>query len=145
MIHIDTLLLIKLPYHIFPQQQTQTERGFRFIKADAFEVSSIFLKKPSRIEALMMIMTLCLMTYNLSEHFLAQELASKREYISNQLSKPVQRPSMAYIYRLFEGIQVLSINFGTYLQEIVTNLVEELRRIISYFGPVAEEIYGMVA
>lgn len=127
------------------KQQMHTERGFRFIKADAFEVSSIFLKKPSRIEALMMVMTLCLMTYNLSEHFLHQELDRKREYISNQLNKPVQRPSMVYVYRLFEGIQVLKINFGTYLQEIVTNLVEELRKIINCFGPLASEIYDITA
>ena len=39
------------------KKQYKTEHGFAFIKGDTFEVASIFLKTPSRIEALMMVMT----------------------------------------------------------------------------------------
>jgi transposase len=47
--------------------QSGTERGFKFIKDDTFQVDSVFLKTPERMEALMMIMTLCLMVYGVSE------------------------------------------------------------------------------
>ena len=40
-----------LPSYI---EQAWTESGFKFIKDDAFEVDSIFLKKPGRISALIM-------------------------------------------------------------------------------------------
>ena len=39
------------------KEQSKTESGFKFIKDNSFEVSSIFLKKAERISALMMIMT----------------------------------------------------------------------------------------
>lgn len=45
------------------KEQSGTESGFKFIKDNAFEVDSIFLKKPGRMSALMMVMTLCLMVY----------------------------------------------------------------------------------
>ncbi|RAW77053.1 IS1634 family transposase, partial [Photorhabdus sp. S5P8-50] len=43
--------------------QQKVERGFRFLKSPEFLTSAIFLKKPERIEALLMVMTCCLMVY----------------------------------------------------------------------------------
>ncbi len=51
----------------YKEQQT-VEGGFRFLKDPWFMVDSIFLKLPSRITALMMIMTLCLMIYNIGQY-----------------------------------------------------------------------------
>ncbi|TKG27223.1 IS1634 family transposase, partial [Vibrio breoganii] len=45
------------------KSQQKVERGFRFLKSPEFLTSSIFLKKPQRIEALLMVMTLSLMVY----------------------------------------------------------------------------------
>ena len=41
-------------------------------------VDSIFLKSPRRIESLMMIMTLCLMIYNVGQYRLRSALKGKR-------------------------------------------------------------------
>ncbi len=43
--------------------QSRVENGFRFLKNPEFLASSLFLKKPERIMALLMIMTICLMVY----------------------------------------------------------------------------------
>ncbi|KIC74690.1 hypothetical protein DB42_AZ00450 [Neochlamydia sp. EPS4] len=48
--------------------QQSVERGFRFLKSSDFLVSSFFLKKPERIEALLMVMTLCLLVYSALEY-----------------------------------------------------------------------------
>ncbi|RJY01617.1 IS1634 family transposase, partial [Parashewanella spongiae] len=40
--------------------QSEVEKGFRFLKDPLFFVSSLFIKKPSRIDALLMVMTLSL-------------------------------------------------------------------------------------
>ncbi|WP_422389230.1 hypothetical protein [Cardinium endosymbiont of Tipula unca] len=56
------------------KNQHKREVSFRFIKGNTFEVSSVFLKKESRIQALMIVMTLCLMVYSLSEHLLRSAL-----------------------------------------------------------------------
>lgn len=127
------------------KNQQKVEKGFAFIKSDAFEVSSIFLKKPSRISALMMVMTLCLLVHNLATYFLHKELEEKEETLPNQLKKEVKNPSLCYIFRRFHGIQVIKIDFGEYKQELVSNIGEIHSRIIRYFGSRAEQIYGLVA
>ncbi|MBP9682947.1 MAG: IS1634 family transposase [Bacteriovorax sp.] len=140
-IHHDTLIQRGWP-NIY--QQSATERGFRFIKGNEFQVSSIFLKKPERIEALMMIMTLSLMIYGLAEHFLRQALSESGDSIPNQLKKPTSKPTMAWVCHLFRGVQVLTISFDEcHQRELVSNLNEVTRRIILHFGKVAETIYGL--
>jgi transposase len=47
------------------KEQVGVERGFKFIKDNTFALDGIFLKTPHRIEAVMMLMTLCLMVYGL--------------------------------------------------------------------------------
>jgi transposase len=39
------------------KSQQAVERGFRFLKSPDFLTSSLFLKKPERIEALLMVVT----------------------------------------------------------------------------------------
>ncbi len=47
--------------------QQAVERGFRFLKDKSFHASEFFLKKEERIEALAMIMVLCLLIYSYAE------------------------------------------------------------------------------
>jgi transposase len=76
------------------KEQSGTENGFAFIKNDAFEVDSIFLKKPSRITALMAIMCLCLMVYGFSQQKLRSSLKESGESIPDQRDRPTQTPRM---------------------------------------------------
>jgi transposase len=52
--------------------QSQVEGGFRFLKAPLFFVSSLFVKKPSRIQGLLMVMTLALLVYSVAQRRLRQ-------------------------------------------------------------------------
>jgi Transposase len=47
--------------------QSGVEGGFRFLKDPLFFVSSLFVKKPSRIQGLLMVMTLALLVYSLTQ------------------------------------------------------------------------------
>jgi len=47
--------------------QDKVEKGFRFLKSNIFIVSKVYLKKKKRIEALVMIMVLCLLIYSIAE------------------------------------------------------------------------------
>ncbi|WP_220017618.1 IS1634 family transposase [Candidatus Rhabdochlamydia oedothoracis] len=60
------------------KEQQNVEGGFRFLKDPWFMVDSIFLKLPRRIEALMMIMTLCLMIYNIGQYRLREQLKAQK-------------------------------------------------------------------
>ncbi len=125
------------------KEQSATESGFKFIKDDAFELDSIFLKKPERINGLMMVMTLCLMVYSFAEHFLREALESKDETLPLQTGRLSKKPSMKWIYRMFQGVHVLKLRLGNSIDRIVLNLDDTLRRIIGYFGDVACKIYDL--
>ncbi len=122
--------------------QSKTESGFKFIKDDAFEVSSIFLKKPERIAALMMVMTLCLMVYAIAQFDFRSALVAAQDTIPSQTKKETSKPSMKWVYRMFQGVQVIKLTLPEVTQEIVINLKAAQKKIISYFGPRAMEIYG---
>lgn len=125
------------------KNQSKTESGFKFIKNDAFEVDSIFLKKESRIPALMMVMTLCLMIYGVAQHHLRTTLIEKQEMLPNQKRVDTQKPSMQWIFRLFQGVQRLTITSGDETEQCIINLNDTLKQIIRYFGPRAMAIYQL--
>ena len=58
----------------YKAQNVSVERGFRFLKDPLFFASSLFLEKPQRIMALLMVMGLSLLIYALAERFLRAEL-----------------------------------------------------------------------
>ena len=87
--------------------QSGTECGFKFIKDDTFQVDSVFLKTPERINALMAVMTLCLMIYGVTQYELRQSLQEKGETVLNQAKKPTDKPSLKWIYLLFRYVIVI--------------------------------------
>jgi len=125
------------------KEQSGTESGFKFIKDNTFEVDSIFLKKASRISALMMIMTLCLMVYGFAEYFLREQLKKNADTLPSQSGKQTVKPSMKWIYRLFHGVHVLKIKSSGHLNAFVLNVNEFLKKIIIYFGELACRIYNV--
>jgi transposase len=124
------------------KEQSGTESGFKFIKDNTFEVDSIFLKKPSRISALMMVMTVCLMVYGFAQYYLREQLKKQTDMLPLQSGKASNKPSMKWIYRLFHGVHVLKIS-GRTLRTLVLNVNELLCKIIRYFGDVACRIYSI--
>lgn len=86
---------------------SKVERGFRFLKDPQFVASSLFVKKPERVEALVFIMTLCLTVYAALEYRIRQQLARKEDFLPNQLGKKVQNPTARWIFETFIGIHVL--------------------------------------
>lgn len=121
----------------------QTERGFRFLKDSSFHASSVFLKKPERIQALMMVMTLCLMIYNLSDYLLRQRLKQENTTLPNQVKKPVTNPTFRWISHMMQGIVVVYLSGHDGMRETVVNLSEVTCKVIRLFGKEAEEIYGL--
>lgn len=125
--------------------QSGVECSFKFIKDDTFQVDSVFLKTPERIEALMMVMTLCLMVYGVSEYELQQSLQASNESIPDAMKKPTQTPSLRWVYFLFRVVNEVIVVIGEQAQRLVVNVNDILRKIIRHFGPRASEIYLNVA
>jgi transposase len=129
------------------KEQQHVERGFRFLKDPWFMVDSIFLKSPKRIEALMMVMTLCLLVYNVAQYKLRKKLIELDETLPNQKKKPIQNPTLRWIFQIMEGIIMVSIH-SSELDNInathITNMTETRNKIVRLLGPHACEIYGLI-
>jgi len=121
--------------------QSGTERGFKFIKDNSFQLDSVFLKTPDRISALMMVMTLCFMVYGVSQYTLRQSLQTTGETIPDQKRKLTQKPSMKWVYFLFSGVHELTVQLGKQIQILIINVNATLKHILSHFGPKACAIY----
>src|SRR5919109_4993593 len=72
--------------------QVHVERGFRFLKAPQFLASSLYLKKPERIMALLMVMTVCLLIYAALEYRIRTALKDKGATFPDQKGKRIQKP-----------------------------------------------------
>ena len=129
------------------KDQQAPERGFRFLKDPWFMIDSVFLKSPKRIEALMMVMTLCLLVYNFAQYRFRKTLEIQQETIPNQLNKPVSNPTLRWIFQIMDGISIVHIANNSIQgpnQEFVTNLTELRKKIIYLFSPSACLIYGLI-
>ena len=124
--------------------QQGVERGFRFLKDPWFMVDSVFLKSPKRIEALMVVMTLCLLIYNVAQYRAREGLKSSGDTIPSQIGKQIQKPTLRWIFQIMEGIAVVKLwdKTGALLRKMVTQINELRRKIIRLFGDTALKIYG---
>lgn len=121
--------------------QSKAESGFRFIKSPDFMVDSIFLKKPKRIQALMVIMTLCLFVYNYAQHKLRTTLKHHDLTVPNQKQKPTQNPTLKWVFQLMEGIAIVSVSSTQ--QTLVTNMSPLRSKIVALFGPHVSALYAV--
>jgi transposase len=120
----------------YKRQQT-VERGFRFLKDPLFFASSVFVKKPQRVEALALIMALTLMVYTLAERKLRKALDEQNQTVRNQRKQHTPKPTFRWIMQKFQGIH--RVNFDG--QRQVSNLNPERCLIIRLFGPFVERYY----
>ena len=107
-----------------------------FSKSDEFELNHIFLKKPQRIGALMMLMTLCLMVYHFAQYRIREVLKDSEHVLPNQLGKPVKNPTLRWLFQLMSSITVVSFYDeaqGRWYQKIA-NVKLIHRLIIMHFG-----------
>ncbi|WP_052050570.1 IS1634 family transposase [Leptolyngbya sp. KIOST-1] len=110
--------------------QQHVERGFRFLKDPLFFTSSVFVKKPQRVEALALVMALTLLVYSLGQRKLRAQLAQADDAVLDQKQRPTRNPTFRWILQKFQAIHLVSV--GTAQQ--VSNLSEERSKIIRLMG-----------
>jgi len=116
------------------KSQQKVEGGFRFLKSPDFLVSSLFLKKPERIESLLMVMTCCLMVYAALEHQIRMNLQKTNSFFTDMKNKPYQKPTARWVFQNFQGIHEVIIKSAT-KQVLITNSPYALAQINrSYFS-----------
>lgn len=120
--------------------QQSCERGFGFLKDPLFFADSVFLKSPERIEALAMIMGLCLLVYTLAQRQLRKALCTLNSTVKNQLGKSISNPTLRWIFQCFQSIYLV-----TYNEEMhVSNLTPERKFILSFLPESSRRYYNCV-
>ena len=61
-------------------------------------------------------MTLCLMVYSFTQYYLRQALQAAEASVPDERRKPTNKPSIKRIFKLFQGVQVLTLTLETGLQ-----------------------------
>jgi transposase len=112
--------------------QAKVERGFRFLKDPQFLASTIFVKKPERVEALLFIMTTCLTVYAAIEYRIRQQLEQNDLTFPNQLGKKVKNPTARWIFQCFSNITLLFDD--TSKKPLILNLKPNNLFIINLLG-----------
>jgi transposase len=111
--------------------QQSCERGFGFLKDPLFFADSIFLKASERIEAMSMIMGLCLLVYTLAQRQIRAALSSSKSTIKNQLGKSINNPTMRWVFQCFQSIYLVNLN-----DEIsISNMTSYREYILSFLSP----------
>ena len=113
------------------KDQQQVERGFRFLKDPLFMASTLYLKSPQRIMALMMVMTLCLLVYAALEYRIREALKQHNQPFPHQKGQPIRTPTARWVFQFFTGIHLLAIAQGPVL---VLNMNQHQHRLLAVLG-----------
>jgi transposase len=114
--------------------QAQVEGGFRFLKDPLFFVSSLFVKKPTRIAGLLMVMTLALLVYSVAQRRLRKQLAQNHETVPNQINQPTPSPTLRWIFQLLEGIHRVQVTVQGQVHDLIEGLNDVQIKILRLFG-----------
>jgi transposase len=121
--------------------QSGVEGGFRFLKDPLFFVSSLFVKKPSRIQGLLTVMTLALLVYSLTQRRLRQQLADHNATIPNQIHQPTERPTLRWVFQLLEGIHRVRVMVQGQVHDMIEGLNDVQIKILRLFGDEVWRLY----
>jgi len=121
--------------------QSAVERGFRFLKDPVFFVSSLFVKKPSRLQGLFMVMTLALLVYSVAQRRMRHQLARQHDTLPNQIGQPGCRPTLRWVFQLLEGINRVTLSVQGHVTIVMEGLTALRRKILQLFGQTVCQIY----
>jgi len=130
----------------YKRQNSSIENmGFRFLKDPIFFTSSLFLKKNSRIEGLLTIMTLSLLIYSIAQRRARNILEASDDTVPNQINKPIKKPTARWLFQLMDGINAVKIEIGNSIYNVIQGLTDLKKKIAGLFGENVSKIYHAYA
>lgn len=111
------------------KDQHYIERNFGFLK-DPVIVNSLFLKTPSRIEALGLILVLSLLVWRLMERTMRASLKERGGTVRGWDKRQTTRPTMLMMTDVFLSVMVVCTTGGRFLAKPLTVTQEAYLRIL---------------
>jgi len=121
--------------------QSQAEGDFRFLKDPLCVVASLFVKKPCRIQGLLMVMTCALLVYSVTQRRLRHQLARQGETMPNQINQPTERPTLRWVFHRLEGIHRIRVTVQGKVYDLIEGLNEGQIKILRLFGAEVCRLY----
>jgi hypothetical protein len=119
--------------------QSHAERG-GLLKAPPFFAASFSLKKPERLMALLLVMTVCLRGYAALEDRIRQALKAPQATLPEHKGKPVQHPPARWVFHYLVGMQLLRVS-GPW--SLVLQLTAEPCNLLKLLGKPYRPLYGV--
>jgi len=92
----------------------------------------------------LMVMTLSLLVYSIAQRRMRNELKRLETTLPNQIGKPVENPTLRWIFQQMEGIDCVNIfHKEGEVQCLINGLNDIRRKILTLFGQTVSEIYQM--
>jgi transposase len=101
----------------------------------------LFVKKPSRIQGLLMVMTLALLVYSVTQRRLRQQVARQGKTVPNQINQPTAWPTLRWVFQLLEGIHRVRVTVQGQLHDLIEGLHEVQIKILRLFGEEVCRLY----
>jgi transposase len=114
--------------------QAHVEGGCRFLKAPLFVVSSLFVKKPSRIEGLLRVMTLAWLVYSVAQRRLRAHVATHQETVPNPINQPTASPTLRGGFQLLAGMHRVRMTLQGQVHDLIEGLNDVQSKILRLFG-----------
>jgi transposase len=123
------------------KDQSTVERGFRFLNNPLCMADAVYLKNEKRIKALVTVMCLCLLVYSVTQRNLRKTLIKRNLTIKNQVNKETQKPTLKWIFQLFQGIHVIYQQSEKQINKTVSNICDVRKYILQLLGPKYQNKY----
>ena len=107
------------------------------MKDPLFFADSFFVESPERIEAILWLMSICLLVYNLGQRAVRKQLKRVKKGIKNQVGKLTNNPTLRWIFQCFQGIHLVKLEGNTQ----VINLTPQRQMILRYLPPECYKYY----
>jgi transposase len=104
--------------------QAQAEGSFRFRKDPLGFVSSLFVQKPSRIQGVLLVMTLVLLVYAGTQRRLRQQWARQGEPVPRKSNQPTAWPPLRGGCQLREGMHRVRVTVQGQRHDLIEGLNE---------------------
>lgn len=123
------------------KDQSTVERGFRFLNNSLCMADAVYLKNEKRIKALVTVMCLCLLVYSVTQRKLRKTLLERNATIKSQVNKETQKPTLKWIFQLFQGIHVIYQQSEKQINKIISNICDIRKYILELLGPKYQNKY----
>ena len=119
------------------------EGCFKFIKDRRLNLHQVYLKKETRIEAMLMVMSIILLVNNLAQLKLRDFLVLNDEHLPDQRGQPSIKPTFQWAAYLMRHITKVTVRIGSKIYDEIRGIKTAQDTIVRAFGASAISIYNL--